>query len=365
VWAWVTFNLLMLLYTGINIPYTAMLAVLTPNPAERTALASIKFVFAFAASMLVSAAVLPLCRALGAGDATLGWQRCFILIGGFATLAFLIAFFNTRERVPPPRHQAANVLCDLRDLLSNGPWLVLIAFSLLSNLTLAVRMSVIVHYFKYYVGSQAVTLPAFLPEIGGTRGWSMEELVAAFNTSGALASLCGVVLMPAFARAIGRKPAFVWMYGVVLASTVAVYWVRPDQIPLIFCLGLIGTFAGGPLSPLLWAMYADTVDYAEWKTERRSTGLVFATVILASKQGWALGAIVSLGLLSQFGFVANAQQTPQSLRGLLLLVSVVPAAIGTLALVLFLFYPLDDERLARMGADLKARRAVGRGVETA
>jgi GPH family glycoside/pentoside/hexuronide:cation symporter len=134
---------------------------------------------------------------------------------------------------------------------------------------------------------------------------------------------------------------------------------------LIFCLGLASAFAGGPLSPLLWAMYADTVDYAEWKTERRSTGLVFATVLLASKQGWAIGAVVSLGLLSQVGFVANAEQTPESLHGLLLLVSVVPAAIGAVALVLMLFYPLDDARLSRIGAELSARRAVESGGETA
>jgi glycoside/pentoside/hexuronide:cation symporter, GPH family len=198
-----------------------------------------------------------------------------------------------------------------------------------------------------------------LPEIGGTRSWSMEELVSAFNTSGALASLCGVVLMPALARAIGRKPAFVWLYAVVLASTAAVYWVRPDQVWLIFCLGLVSTFTGGPLSPLLWAMYADTV----WKTERRSTGLVFATVLLASKQGWAIGAVVSLGLLSKVGFVANAEQTPESLHGLLLLVSLLPAAIGAVALVLMLFYPLDDARLSRIGAELAARRAVESGEE--
>jgi glycoside/pentoside/hexuronide:cation symporter, GPH family len=364
VWAWLTFNVLMLVFTGINIPYTALLAVLSPDPAERTSLASIKFIFAFAASMVVSAAVLPLCRALGAGNAALGWQRCFMWIGALATITLLVTFFNTRERVPPPRQQAANVLGDLRDMFTNGAWLILVSFTLLFNVTLAVRVSVIVHYFKYYVGSQTVALPALLPEMGGTRSWSMEELVAAFNTSGALASLCGVVLMPALARAIGRKPAFVWSYAVVLASTAAVYWVRPDQVVLFFCLGLASTFAGGPLSPLLWAMYADTVDYAEWKTQRRSTGLVFATALLASKQGWAIGAAVSLGLLSQVGFVANADQAPESLHGLLLLVSVVPATIGAVALVLMLFYPLDDAQVSRIGAELNARRAVERAGET-
>jgi Na+/melibiose symporter-like transporter len=104
---------------------------------------------------------------------------------------------------------------------------------------------------------------------------------------------------------------------------------------------------------------------AEWKTERRSTGLVFATVLLASKQGWAIGAVVSLGLLSNVGFVANAEQTPETLHGLLLLVSVVPAAIGAVALVLMLFYPLDDARLSRIGAELSARRAVESRGETA
>jgi glycoside/pentoside/hexuronide:cation symporter, GPH family len=136
-----------------------------------------------------------------------------------------------------------------------------------------------------------------------------------------------------------------------------VYWIRPDQVAALFCLALVSSFAGGPLSPLLWSMYADTVDYAEWKTGRRSTGLVFATVIFASKQGWALGAIVSLGLLSQLGFVANAAQTPESLNGLLWLVSLVPGAIGALALMLVLFYPLHDRRLARIGAELGTRRA--------
>jgi glycoside/pentoside/hexuronide:cation symporter, GPH family len=357
-WAWVTFNLLMLLFTGISIPYTAMLAVLTPSPAERTALSSIKFVFAFGAVMLVSAAVLPLCRVLGAGDAARGWQRCFAVIGGVATLSFLVTFLGTRERVEPPRGQVTHLRRDLGDLLHNRPWLLLIAFSLLFNTSQAVRGSANIHYFKYFVGAQEVTLPSFLPQVGGTRVWHLEELIAAFNTCGGVASLCGVVVMPSFARVVGRKGAFLLLFAVVLACTLSVYWVRPEQIELLFCINLVGAFAGAPISALLWAMYADTVDYAEWKTERRSTGLVFATVIFASKQGWALGAVVSLGLMSQLGFVANAVQTPESLRGLLLLVSVVPAALCAAAVVFVFFYPLDDARVAHISQALKTRRAL-------
>jgi glycoside/pentoside/hexuronide:cation symporter, GPH family len=357
VWAWVTFNLLMLLYTSINIPYTAMLAVLTPSPAERTSLASIKFVFAFAAGMFVSAAVLPLARALGAGDAARGWQRCFVLLGGLATLGFLATFIGTRERVQPLRHQTSNLPRDLRDMFSNRPLLILVAYTLLFNVTLSVRSSVSVHYVKYYVGDQPLTLPAFLPGLGGTRALSVEELVAIFNTGGGLSCLCGVLLTPVLSRLLSRKALVIVLYAVVLISTIAVYWIRPDQVSLLFCLGLVTGFAGGPLSPLLWAMYADTVDYAEWKTGRRATGLVFATVLFASKQGWAIGVIVSLGLLSELGFVASSTQTPQSLNGLVLLVSLVPGALGALALALMLFYPLHDRQLTRMGAELGTRRA--------
>jgi glycoside/pentoside/hexuronide:cation symporter, GPH family len=127
---------------------------------------------------------------------------------------------------------------------------------------------------------------------------------------------------------------------------------------LSFGLGVLGSFTGAPVSALLWAMYADTVDYAEWKTERRSTGLVFATLMFAGKQGWAFGAALSLALMSLFGFVANAQQTPESLQGLLLLVSVVPAAIGAVGLGIICFYPLDDARVAQIGEALRTRRNI-------
>jgi glycoside/pentoside/hexuronide:cation symporter, GPH family len=356
-WAWVTFNLLMLLYTAINIPYTALMAVISPSPAARTSLASIKFVFAFAAGLVVSAAVLPLCRALGGADPARGWQRCFMVIGALAAPMFLVTFANTRERVHPPRHQVTNLRRDLLDLSSNGPWLLLLGYSLFANLAVAVRGSMFVHYMKYYLGEQALTLPSFLPRIGGTQVWQLEELVAALSVATGAGSVCGVIFLPALARAIGRKPAFIGLLGLVIASLVPLYWVRPDQVGLVFALTVLGTLAGAPLSALIWSMYADTVDYAELKTRRRATGLVFATVLFASKQGWALGAILSLGLMSSVGFVANTTQSPESLRGLLLLSSLIPAALCALALLFILFYPLNEARVAQIGRELSERRA--------
>ncbi len=357
VWAWITYNGLMLLYTAINIPYTAMLGVLTPNPKERTTLSSVKFVFAFAAGMIVSATVLPMSKIFGHGNDARGWQTTFIVIGVAAVIFFLITFLNTRERVSPPKAQKTSVLRDLKDLVTNGPWLILLATTVTFILFVALRSSVTVHYFKYYVGTQTLTLPSFLPQIGGTQEWHLESLVSIFNTSGQLASLVGVILVPFYANRVGRKTAFISMFVVAILSTLAFYVLKPNQVLLIMLVNLAGSITGGPLSALLWAMYADTADYAEWKRGRRATGLVFSASIFSQKQGWAIGAGVALWLMASVGFQANVEQTPQSLHGLLLLMSVFPAAFGVLAIIIVIFYPLNEKKVSQIEAELKARRA--------
>jgi len=356
VWAWLTYNALMLLYTAINIPYTAMLGVLSPDPNERTTLSSVKFVGAYAAGMIISATLLPMTSWLGGGNDARGWQRAFIIVGVAAVIFFLITFFNTRERVRPPPAQKTSVWRDLGDLVTNGPWLILLATTITFILFVAVRSSVTTHYFKYFVGSQKVTLPAWVPAWGGTQEWHFEGLVSVFNTTGQLVSLLGVVLVPFYARRVGRKVAFVSLFVVGIASTGAVYLARPDQLGLIFGLNLLGSVTGGPLSALLWVMYADTADYAEWKRGRRATGLVFSASIFSQKQGWAIGAWVALGLMSSVGFKANVAQTPETLHGLRLLFTLIPAAIGVLSILIVLFYPLKESTMTQIGAELQARR---------
>jgi GPH family glycoside/pentoside/hexuronide:cation symporter len=172
------------------------------------------------------------------------------------------------------------------------------------------------------------------------------------------------MLVPFFARAVGRKTAFVTLLLVAIGCTASFYFLSPSQLLLIFSINLLGSVTGGPLSALLWAMYADTADYAEWQKGRRATGLIFSASIFAQKQGWAIGAMVALGLMQSVGFVANVDQTPGSLHGLVLLMSLIPAAIGLLAVVLILFYPLNEAQVGRMASDLKTRReATGPAVQ--
>jgi len=362
IWAYLTFNALMLIYTTINIPYTAMLGVISPNPNERTALSSIKFVGAFAAGIIVSATLLPMAKVggwLGATTVQRGWQMSFAIYGVASIIFFLIVFFNTKERVLPPKAQKTSLGKDLGDLVTNRPWVILLATTITFILFVALRGNVTAHYFKYYVGSQTVTLPSFLPDaIAGTQTWGWESLVSAFNTSNQVLSLLGVMLVPLFARLVGRKMAFIILFVIAILSTASFYVLRPDQILLIYGINALGSITGGPLSALLWAMYADTADYAEWKTGRRATGLIFSASIFAQKQGWGVSGGFTLILMSSLGFVANQVQTARSLHGLVELMSIFPAALGVLSLFLLMFfYPLNEHRMSQIAADLKQRRA--------
>lgn len=350
-YAYITFNLMMMLYTAINIPYTALLGVISPDSNERTTVSSVKFLFAFSAGIIVSATLLPMVKTLGAGNDVRGWQLSFVIYGIAAIAFFLIAFFGTRERVHPPKSQKSSVKQDVVELLTNKPWLILLATTITFILFVAAKSSVTVHYFKYFVGSHELSLP-FL----GTNTYDFADLTSAYNTIGQVSAFIGVLMVSWVARKLGKKRAFMFIFAIAILSTAANFFLKPDQLVLLFFFQITGSMTGGPLSVLLWAMYADTADYGEWKRGRRATGLVFSASTMSQKIGWALGAFVALTLMSQVGFEPNQAQSGTSLNGLVLLFSLIPAGFGVVATVIALFYPLSDKRVEQIGAELAERR---------
>lgn len=350
-WAYGTYILLMTLYTVINIPYTALLGVISPESQDRTSVSSIKFLFAFGAGIIVSASLLPLTDIFGKGDEAQGWQYTFILYG-FATVCFfLIAFLGTKERVKPPKKQKTPISKDLGDLFTNKPWLILTAMTLTFILYVGVRGSITVHYLKYFVIEQEIWLPFV-----GAKTYGFVGLASIFNTIGQASAFAGVLMIPPLAKRIGKKNTFLLLFSIGIASTGACYLLSPEQIYILLGLQVIGSLTGGPMSVVLWAMYADTADYGEWKFGRRATGLVFSASTASQKVGWALSASFAIFLMNSVGFVANETQSPESLRGLVLLFSLIPAGLGLLSIIIALFYPLDDKRVADMEEELLLRK---------
>ena len=280
-----------------------------------------------------------------------GWQYSFIIYGIAAVIFFFIAFKGTNERIQPPKTQTSSVKKDIFELLTNKPWLILLATTITFILFVAVRGSVTVHYFKYFIGTQKLSLP-FL----GTDSYDYDTLTSAYNTIGQISSLLGVLLVSWFAKLVGKKKAFIIIFTIAIVSTGSIYFLSAEQLGLLFFLQITGSMTGGPLSVLLWAMYADTADYGEWRNGRRATGLVFSASTMSQKFGWAIGAYIALMLMSQVGFAPNQIQSTESLKGLILLFSLIPAGMGILSIIIVLFYPLNDKHVDEMTAELANRR---------
>jgi GPH family glycoside/pentoside/hexuronide:cation symporter len=344
---------MMMLYTMVNIPYTALLGVITPDPVERTKVSSIKFVFAFGAGLVIKMTLPYMVDGFG-GDANpqRGWSLAFAVVAVVAVGFFLITFAGTRERVAPPPAQQTSVKQDLKDLFRNGPWLVLLGTTLTFILFISTRLTITAHYLKYYVGSQTVQLPWQ----DAPRALEFKDLWAAFGVVGDAGSIVGVLLVGWFAARVGKKAAFVALLLASVACTAAYYWLPPAALGWIFALQFLAAVAGGPLAVLLWAMYADTADYGEWKNGRRATGLVFSASTMTQKFSWAVCGLIAGFMLTATGFVPNEAQTPGVLHSLVLLMSLIPAALGIVSVVVVLFYPLHDRRVAEIEAALRVRR---------
>ncbi len=347
VYALITFTLLMMLYTAINIPYSALLGAISSDPLERGSASSYKFAFSYAAGAVVSFSLLPMAKYLGSGDQAKGWQSSFVIYGVVAVVFFLFCFTFTRERVSPPASQRTPLARDLKDLAGNKPWMVLLATTLTMILFVASRVCVSAHYFKYYVGEQ---------ELFG-RTYGFEWLTSIFNGIGQVAAIVGCLFVGWLATKLGKKNTFLLFFVIAVVSTAALFPCRPDQLILIYVLQIIGSFTGGPLSALIWAMYADTADYSEWRTGRTATGLVFSASTMSQKIGWAIGGFVASMMLALVGFQPDTQASPGVLLTLRLMMSLIPAVFGLGAMAVILAYKLDDRRMKEIEAELNQRRA--------
>ncbi len=124
----------------------------------------------------------------------------------------------------------------------------------------------------------------------------------------------------------------------------------------MFLLQILASFSVGPVSVLQWAIYTDTADYSEWKTGRRATALIMAASLFCLKLGIALAGSIQAWILSAIGFVANVAQSSTSLHGIRMLMSVIPAAAGLVAVTLMLFYPLNNKKMLQIEKELAERR---------
>jgi GPH family glycoside/pentoside/hexuronide:cation symporter len=346
VYAYLTYTLMLFAYTGVNVPYSSLLGVLSPSSRTRTVASSFRFVGAFGGGLLVSLLVRPLVKALGAGDEVSGFQQTMAMFAVLSVGLFCVTFFTTRERVTPPPGQVSNLKGELRELVKNRPWLILLFAAAFSTTFIVMRSGSTLFYFKYCAADDGA------PILFGKLDRS-----TIFLSSSMACMMLGSACLGIFARAADKRTLAVVLTLITSLSFFSFYFLPPENFALLMIVNAVGTLCLGPTSALLWAMYADVADYGEWKFGRRSTGLVYSASLFALKTGTMIAGWLLPLFLDRFGFVRNVQQSAGALLGITLAFSVMPGVFALLKAAALWAYPLRQPEVERIERELSERRA--------
>ena len=356
VWAYVTYIMMMTVYTGINVPYGAMLGVMTDDSNEKTVFSSFRMFFAYGGSFLALFLWEPLTNMLGGYNSKDGWFWGMVVIASACFVMFILCFLLTREHLKTI--STVSVGDDFKSLLSNKPWWLLIGAALCSNLFNTVRGATVAYFFQDIIGPD-VSLVFF--------ALSFLFYAGLFLGIGEVSNMVGVALCVPIANVLGKKSTFIFVNAALVVFSIAFFFVpcTSGGFWTMLVLQVIISVFTGIMSPLIWSMYADVSDFAELKFKTASTGLIFSSASMAQKFGGAIGGAAVLWLLSGFGYVTDADQlaagggqTESALMVLRWLMSFIPAAVALLAIIVVWFYPLTTERIKEINGELKKIRSI-------
>jgi glycoside/pentoside/hexuronide:cation symporter, GPH family len=342
IYAGATYVLLMTAYATINLPYSALGAVMSADTYERAGLNTFRFICGFAGQFIVTGLALTMAEFFGHGNKAQGFQYTVFIFAGLSLVFFFITFQSTKERVKPQKSQKVSLKADLKSLFRNKAWIILACVSIVSFVMFAIQNAAIAYYFKYYIGR--------------------ENNVQLFNVIGTIALIVALPFSKPLAKKFGNRNVFIASSLISGLFFILIYLPGPKSLITIYIFNIIAKMAYAPAVPLIWTMIADTADYGEWKTKRRATGLYFSAAVFAQKAGWGLGAAIAGWILAITRFMPNVQQTEIAITGIKLLVSVIPGILYMSCAIFMIFYQIDSKTTDLMKKELEALRQNEEGI---
>lgn len=397
-YAYFTYIGLTLAYTVNNVPYSALMGVMTDDDQERTSLSGFRFAGAFIGGLIVMGFTPKLVALLGAGDDAMGYQYTMYVFAAALMVLMFISFATTKERISPPvstdtdlkselsdlaknlpfiilpllaitlffyyrdiysgifffavmtgmwlvikkllnntPEKMSGTQRDMVDLLTNKPWLILLGMGFLTMMFNGIKYGVIAYYFKYFIG---------------------DELMAGQYFVGLLVvSIIGALCTSPLSKWLGRKNLFILSLIFSGLFTGALFWAPQGDATYVFIVGCSAEFFAAIMPTLFFSMLGDSADYSEWKNGRRATGLIYSAGTFVQKTGGGFAGALVLIVLASYGYDGMDKATIEnSLPGMQLLMSWIPAAFSFAAAALMVFYPLTDSKQQKIGAELIQRR---------
>ena len=338
VYVFITYNLVStVIYTAINVPYSALNALMTQDPYERSVLSIFRNLLATAGTLTINMFTLPLVERFG--DNAPAWTKTFCVFGLLAVAAFLINFFGTKERVKPAG-SGDGVVKDvpfaegIKALFHNKYWIMMTGMLALFFLMYSVNGGATVYYAKDILGDR--------------------NLVGTINGIFNVVQIVGMFFIAMLVKKYGKRNVFV--LGLVLDIVgMLVLNFSGGAMSLIAISSVIRGIGNACGGATMWAMVSDTIDYGEWKTGVRTEGLVNSACSFGYKIGNGIGSAL-LGLILEIGgYVGEAAtQSASAITSIRVCFVWIPIGVYVAGLLIMRFYHLDRE-FAGIIEDLKNR----------
>jgi GPH family glycoside/pentoside/hexuronide:cation symporter len=379
IYAAAMYLLLSTTYTAVNLPYSALSGVMTPDSSERTELNQYRFFLGFIGMFIVSFTMvfknyliaddvlqyaqsvnlpqeaLTYIQAHNWGEARLldssgnlkdvivqneqsAFQFIAIILAILGTILLVISYSQTKERVNPPAGQKSNIKEDLKNVFGVQAWLILFILGIITFVLITIQGAVINQYFKYYIGNE-------------------NEATLLYSAT-TVSLIIGVLFATPLTKRFEKRNVYLVCSALSGLLTMALFIPGKDDSFLLHTINILSKLAIAPTIPLLWSMIADTADFSEWKNKRRATGLFFSATTFAQK----IGAGIAVGLAGWLLTIANydgeaIQQTDEAIFAIKMSFSVIPGALYLLTAALLFWYKLDDKTVEKMKLELIERRA--------
>ncbi|KAB1475662.1 MFS transporter [Cronobacter sakazakii] len=338
VYAFVTYFLLSITYTAINIPYCSLGSVITNDPTERVACQSYRFVMVGIATLLLSLTLLPMVDYFGGGDKAKGYQIAMTILALIGMCMFLFSFATVRERIRPAVPTNDDLKADLKDVWKNDQWVRILLLTICNVCPGFIRMAATMYYVT----------------------WVMQQstsFATMFISLGVIGMMIGSTLAKVLTDRWCKLKVFFWTNIVLAIFSSGFYFLNPHATVLIVVMYFLLNVLHQIPSPLHWSLMADVDDYGEWKTGKRITGISFSGNLFFLKLGLAIaGALVGF-LLSWYGYDAGAKaQSATALNGILMLFTVIPGVGYLITAGVVRLLKVDRELMARIQSDLEKRR---------
>lgn len=336
IYAYVTYIGLGVCYTFVNIPYSAMTAAITQDPQERSELSAVRMIFVVLAAMIVVGSAQSIVALLGQSSRQLGFQLASALFAILSLGLFLLCFAKVKERVKQDSIRKLSLKEIWSTLAGNKPLMIVSAAFMFNLAAYTVSTSSTLYYFKYNIGQEGLNTIYLLISI--------------------LSMIVGMLFVPYFSKRLGKRNAAILGLVIAITSCFGIYLTPYRSITVIMLWAAISGFGYALPTALSWAMVPDTVEYGEWKTGRRTEGVVYSTYSFAQKLATAIGGAVTAAMLQMSGYIANQVQSTAATKGILLNMTIIPAVFMLINIIILLFYQLDDKSFSNIMTALENKK---------